>query len=134
MKNGKIKVFTRGKDLAPSEIEAAKADLARAEKTFKDDDYKWTTIQLYYSMFHASRALLYSKNLREHSHYCLIQAMREMFVSKGIFSVVYVEALIEAKNLREDADYYNRWSKEACEKMLKSTKEFLKIAEGLINK
>ena len=134
LKKGKIKAFSRGKDLASSEIEAARSDLARAEKTFKDEDYKWTTVQLYYSMFHAARALLYSKNLREHSHFCLIQAMKELFVTKGAFPVVFIEALTEAKNLREDADYYNRWSREACEKLLKKSVEFLKIAEKLVKK
>lgn len=128
----KDKGISQGKDLAPSEIEAAAADLKRAEKTFNEEDFKWTTVQLYYSMFHSARALLYSKNLREHSHYCLIQAMRELFVTKGAFPVMYVEALTDAKNLREDADYYNRWSKEACEKILKKAKEFLEISKKLI--
>ncbi|MCE5301074.1 MAG: HEPN domain-containing protein [Spirochaetia bacterium] len=113
-------------------MEAARADLNRAERTFGDGDYKWATVQLYYSMFHSARALLYSKNLREHSHYCLIRAVRDLFVEKGLLQVMFVEALSDAKNLREDADYYNRWSKEAYEKMAKTTGEFIERTGELI--
>ena len=80
LKRGKIKPFSRGKTLSPKELETAKTDLERARKTFKDGDYKWATIQVYYSMFHSARALLYAQNLREHSHYCLLQAMKSLFL------------------------------------------------------
>lgn len=63
VKRGKIKPFSRGKTLAPREIDAALADFTRAQMTYKDGDYKWATIQVYYSLFHSSRALLYLKKL-----------------------------------------------------------------------
>ena len=58
LKRGKIKPFSRGPALAAKEIEAAEADLSRAHKTYSETDYKWATIQTYYSMFHSARALL----------------------------------------------------------------------------
>ena len=78
IKRGKIKSFSRGLALAPKEIDAAKNDLQRAHKTHEEGDYKWAIIQIYYSMFHVARALLYAKNLREHSHYCLIAAISSL--------------------------------------------------------
>jgi uncharacterized protein (UPF0332 family) len=132
LKKGKIKVFSRGKELAGSEIKAAQSDLERAQKTSVDNDFKWGTVQLYYAMFHTARALIYSKNLREHSHYCLIEAVRVLYVERGKISAACVEALKEAKTLREDADYYNRWSKEAYEKMHKKAQEFLEKAEEIV--
>ena len=41
LKRGKIKPFSRGKSLAPKELETAASDLERAKKTYKEDDYKW---------------------------------------------------------------------------------------------
>ena len=79
IKRGKIKPFSRGITLAPKEIETAKSDLETARKTYKEADHKWATIQIYYSMFHSARALLYAKNLREHSHYCLIAAIKTLY-------------------------------------------------------
>jgi uncharacterized protein (UPF0332 family) len=132
LKRGKIKPFTRGTALAGKELDAAKADLERAEKTCADGDYKWTTIQTYYSMFHSARALLYRKDLREHSHYCLINAMKALYVAEGQLPVHLVEGLQEAKDLREDADYYNRWSEAGCNRLLKTAREFLETAARLV--
>lgn len=130
LKRGKIKPFSRGESLAPKELETAAFDLERAKKTYKDGDYKWATIQIYYSMFHSARALLYNKNLREHSHFCLIAAVKSLYVRTNQVPVYLLEELQEAKSLREDADYYNRWSQQGCKRLLESAKAFLdKVSE-----
>jgi uncharacterized protein (UPF0332 family) len=132
IKKGKIKPFSRGITLSPKELETAKSDLERAKKTYKEGDYKWATIQIYYSMFHSARALLYAKNLREHSHYCLIAAIKALYVETKQIPLFFLEGLQEAKNLREEADYYNRWSQAGCEKLLKLAEEFLDKAKSLL--
>ena len=134
IKRGKIKPFSRGITLSPKELETAEADLETARKTYKEGDYKWATIQIYYSMFHSARALLYAKNLREHSHYCLIAAIKTLYAETKQIPVSFLEGLQEAKNLREEADYYNRWSQAGCEKLLKLAEEFLYKADSLIKK
>ncbi len=134
IKKGKIKPFSRGAALAPNELETAKSDLETSKKTSKEGDYKWATIQIYYSMFHSARALLYAKNLREHSHYCLIAAVKTLYIDTKQIPVSFLEGLQEAKNLREEADYYNRWSQAGCEKLLKLAEEFLHKAESLIKR
>jgi uncharacterized protein (UPF0332 family) len=134
IKKGKIKPFSRGTTLASKELETAKADLETARKTYRQDDFKWATIQIYYSMFHSARALLYVKNLREYSHYCLIAAVKTLYVETKQIPTSFIEGLQEAKNLREEADYYNRWSQTGCEKLLKIAEEFLHKAENLIRK
>lgn len=83
-------------------------------------------------MFHAARGLIYSRNLREQSHYCLIEAVRVLFVETRLISVSLVEGFKEAKNLREDADYYSRWTKSGCEKLLKMARDFLKRAVEIV--
>jgi len=98
IKKGKIRSFSRGNSLASNELETAKSDLERARKTYKDGDFKWATIQIYYSMFHSARSLLYSKNLREHSHFCLIEAIRTLFVNTKQVPVHLLEGLREAKS------------------------------------
>lgn len=132
IKRGKIKPFSRGKTLAGKEIETAISDLERAKKTYLERDYKWATIQIYYSMFHGARALLYIKNLREHSHFCLILAIRALYVDTKQLPVKLLEGLQEAKNLREDADYYNRWSQDGCSRLLKLAEDFLNQAKSII--
>lgn len=59
LRRGKIREFSRGKALVKKELESAKFDFKAAQESFKDGNYKWATIQTYYSMFHSTRALLY---------------------------------------------------------------------------
>ena len=134
LKRGKIKPFSRGKGLAGKELETAANDLATAKKTLEDGTYKWCVVQLYYAMFHAARALLYAKNLREHSHFCLIEAVRVLYVETGQVPVTLVEALQKAKILREEADYYNRWSAESCRSLSEAAEVFLSRAGEIIAK
>lgn len=134
LKRGKITPFSRGTTLASKELDIASSDLEQAKKTCGEGEYKWATIQVYYSMFHTARALLYAKNLREHSHFCLIAAVKTLYVETGQIPIYLLEALQEAKDLREDADYYNRWSNQGCEKLLKLAEEFLAKARMLLKK
>lgn len=135
LKKGKIKKFSRGKNLAGKELRLAKEDFSSARKSFDDKNYRWCIIQVYYSMFHSARSLLYLKNYREHSHYCLNHAIRELYVKTGKMGVFFIDALTEAKNLREAADYYGDYSDVNAKKLLDKASQFIEKAEDiLINK
>jgi uncharacterized protein (UPF0332 family) len=83
-------------------------------------------------MFHAARALIYSRKLREQGHSCLIEAVRVLFVETRKIPVSLLEGFKEAKSLREDADYYGRWSRAGCEKLLETADRFLKSAAEIV--
>jgi uncharacterized protein (UPF0332 family) len=132
LKRGKIKEFSQGKSLLTKEIKTAEKDLLDGKEGFEREKYKWTTIQSYYAMFHAARALLYNKNYREKSHYCLIIALRHLYVENGQLSFHFIEILQKGKALREDADYYDDWSKVGASEMLKFAEEFLNKVKEII--
>ena len=132
LKNQKIKVFSRGKTLTNKELKVAASDLEQAKISLKGNNYKWATIQCYYSMFHSARALLYVKNYRERSHHCLIVAIRELYVEKKLLPFYLIEGLQKAKILRENADYYDEWSRVGAEKILKLSEEFLNHSRQII--
>ena len=50
----------------------------------------------------------------------------------GKLPVHLIETLQKGKALREDADYYNDWSKTASGEMLKLAEEFLNKAKELV--
>ena len=83
-------------------------------------------------MFHSARALLYCKNYRERSHFCLGEAIRALYVEKGELNVFLVEALAEAKNLREAADYYGDYSGINAEKLLERADQFIKESKKIV--
>ena len=65
LENKKIIPFERGKELVKKELSISESDLLDAKAGFQEKRYKWSTIQAYYAMFHATRALVYSKGYRE---------------------------------------------------------------------
>ncbi len=134
LERGKIKKFSPGKKLAGKELKLAEEDLKISLKSLSDGNYKWSIIQSYYSMFHSARALLYSKSYREKSHFCLIEAIRTLFVETGEVKVSLIESFLEAKNLREAADYYGDFSEINCKKLVRKAEKFLETAKEIIIK
>lgn len=134
LKKNKIREFSQGKSLVEKELNTALKDFNEAKESLEREKFKWATIQAYYSMFHSARALLYYKNYREKSHYCLIVALKHLYVETGKLSISFIEELQKGKSLREDADYYDDWSKIGAEEMVNMTKEFLETAKNILKK
>lgn len=133
LENKKIKPFPKGKSLVSKELEIAKEDWEAAKESLTKKNYKWSTIQSYYSMFHAARALLYNQCYRERSHYCLVVGIRELYVNKNLLSHTLVEALQLGKTLRENADYYADFSQTGAKNILDKAKEFLKKTREILD-
>lgn len=131
LKRGKLVRFAPAKKLAPKELHVARADLAAAQNSLKQKDYKWATVQAYYTMFHAARTLLYHKGYREKSHYCLILAMKAFYVSEGVLEMRLVDSLQAAKAMREGADYENTFDTKSAKALVEQAEEFLQVAEGV---
>lgn len=132
LKKGKLKEFSQGKDLAGKELRLAKEDLDSAKNSFNSENFRWAVVQVYYSMFHSARCLLFNKNYREHSHYCLIEAIRNLYVATGNLRSLLLEDLIKAKQLREAADYYGDFSADNAKRLLKSAEKFIAEAEKIL--
>ena len=132
LSKNKVVKFTAAKKLVPGELKAAQEDLKVASDSLRSGHEKWATVQAYYAMFHTARALLYSKGYREKSHYCLIVAMKALFVSDGRLDVTLVEAFGMAKVLRENADYDNEYSKESAKSLVEKAKKFLSAGKKIL--
>ncbi len=131
---GKIKAFSSAGKLVSKELKSSADDLEAAQKSIKGGNFKWATIQGYYVMFHAARALIYSKGYKERSHYCLIVALRALFVSEGLLPLSLLEAVQNAKILRENADYENEFSKESAQDLLDKAQELLDHSRAILKK
>lgn len=132
LKSRKIIPFPRAKRLAKKELTAATEDLAEARDRFGHEKYKYATINAYYAVFHAARALIYSKGYRERSHFCLAVALDALFVDKGLLKGRYVRILRDTMALREDADYGGSFSKEGAVMGISNAGEFIGAARRLI--
>lgn len=120
------------KDMVKKEIESSIYDLEKAKNSFSGKDFKWTTVQSYYSIFHSMRALLFNNGFREKSHYALSIAIYELCVKNQILNKKYYDYFLEAMDLRESADYNMVFSEESSKEVLGMAEEVLfKIKEIL---
>jgi len=115
--------------LVLKEIDGATSDLEEAKDSLSRKKFKWATIQGYYSMFHAARALVYSKGFREKSHYALRVALRELFSE---LEEDVIRSFEEAMSLREEADYGLIFSEEGATEVINNAERFLKKAKELL--
>jgi uncharacterized protein (UPF0332 family) len=109
--------------MVSKELDGAKDDLETAKKSLRAGDYKWATVQAYYSIFHAARALLYNKNFRERSHRGLLSALKLLYPSRIIGSIM--EDFSEAMRLREQADYGLVYSEDSARVSVEDAESFL---------
>jgi uncharacterized protein (UPF0332 family) len=127
-----IAPFSAGPKLVPKELDQADHDLRAAQNSCDTGEYKWATIQAYYAMFHAARALLYAKGYREKSHYCLSVALLELYTDAGELSLSLVKDFDRAMLLRESADYRGNFSEVGAMEVINNTERFIAAARQLL--
>mgnify|MGYP001614576888 FL=1 len=128
---GLLKKVPMDASLVKNTYSMAVEDLATAEETYRHGNYAWTTIQAYTSMLNVARAILYSRGIRERSHYCVVQYLRENFSDKlGDL----VEKLDVLRRERHAALYSSRNSinKLMAEERLRWGKEFLRRGKDIL--
>ena len=134
IEKAKIVAFEKGPSLVSKELNSSAEDLLSSKESFGRENFKWATIQAYYSMFHTARALVYNKKYREKSHYCLVIALEHLYLKKRLIEKGFIESLTLGKDLRESADYRSTFSKEGADNLIKMADQFLTAAKKLLKK
>lgn len=119
-------------EMIQKELDSAEYDLERARNSLNEEDFKWAAVQSYYSMFHVAKALALKKGYREKSHFCLIIALKELFVKEDELNAEMLENLELCMNLRHEADYGLTYHQESAETAIKYAEEFLNNALKLL--
>lgn len=115
-------------------MNSARSDLGDAKFGFGHAKYKWSTIQAYYAMYHAARALIYSMGYRERNHYCLLAALQALFVDRGTLDTDLAESFRLAMMLRQNADYRSDFSEEGARSVIDRAEQFRRRAEEILGK
>jgi uncharacterized protein (UPF0332 family) len=106
-------------------------DLKMAIESNKSGDPKWAIVQAYYSMFHMTRAVLFSKGFRERSHSCL-EIFLDKLVTDNLISVDYAQHFRTARFQREEANYHSSYSIERAEYVIQLALDFNEKLETLL--
>ena len=76
LKNRRILRIEPTREMLVKEMDNAEYDLSKAGDSLLSEDFKWASVQAYYSMFHSAKALVLKKGYREKSHHCLLVALK----------------------------------------------------------
>lgn len=131
LKTGAIRSYSASKDEIIKELGQADNDLVRAQDTLEAGDYKWSTIQAYYSMFHAARAILLSSGYREKSHKCVLFFL-EHLVDAGRLEPHFAREFRAAMFLREEADYEAMFSERSARDTVENASAFIEQMKKLL--
>jgi uncharacterized protein (UPF0332 family) len=116
--------------MVAKELKGSGSDLATAKASYEAGDHKWATVQAYYSIFHAARALLYNKGFRERSHRGLLKALAELYPPNTLSGLLVV--FEESMNLREDADYGLVYSEHGAGDALEDAEVFFEKSKMIL--
>jgi len=132
LKKNRLKRATISTEMIQKELAIGKEDFSEAANGLERKAFKWTTIQAYYSTFHAMRALLFKAGYREESHSALKIGIKELYVISGKLSEESFLAFERGMELRELADYKATFSEETARWLVEHGKTVIEEVEELI--
>jgi uncharacterized protein (UPF0332 family) len=133
LKSGKLKKANFPAEMVGKELSIGKKDLAAAKDSFKLENYKWATIQSYYGIFHAVRALLFKAGYREESHTALKAALKELYIDTQLIATKVYQVFERGLDLRELADYKETFSKVGAESLINGVEEAILLIDEYLS-
>jgi len=108
-------------------ITLAEECLEEAKNLLSNGFYRGAVSRAYYSMYHAAKALLLTKNITPKKHTGVLRMLGLEFVNKGYLEEIYAEAYKYAFDIRQKADYGVEFKieKEVAEEVVKNAEIFL---------
>jgi len=108
-------------------ITLAEECLEEAKNLLSNGFYRGAVSRAYYSMYHAAKALLLTKNVTPKKHTGVLRMLGLEFVNKGYLEEIYAEAYKYAFDIRQKADYGVEFKieKEVAEEVVKNAEIFL---------
>jgi len=117
------------------------ASLLRAEKALRSAklllehrEPEDAASRAYYAMFHAAKAILFSKGIKTRTHKGTISLFGEHIVKKGILGEEYADALRKASDLRQKSDYelYAEPDEELVKETVNTAEKFIEKVKKLL--
>jgi len=117
------------------------ASLLRAEKALRsakileeDGELEDAVSRAYYAMFHAARAILFSKGVKAKTHRGTISLFGEKIVKEGVLRREFADMLRKALDLRQKSDYelYAELNEELVEEVIKNAGKFVEKIKELL--
>ena len=114
-------------ELSKYRLEKALEDLKSAEVLFQNNLYKQSINRSYYSIFHATRAILALDMFDSKKHSGVIAYFNQNYIATSKFESKYSKILMGVQKIRNSSDYDDFYvvSKEEAEMQINNAKEFV---------
>ena len=108
-------------------LDQAEEEYNAASHLYEGGFYRESVSRAYYSMFHATQALLIIKEIYPKSHKGIIQKFGEEFIKTGIIEkkMGYILSQAETMRLKADYDIGAKITKAECEEILENCELFI---------
>ena len=133
IQRGKLKKVAISDDMVIKEFNVGEKDLEYAKQSFELQNFKWATIQSYYSIYHGVRALLFKAGYREESHIALRIAFKELYIDTGKLDESIYKTLRHGMDLRELADYKETFSQNGAEALINNVAKAMDSIKGYLS-
>jgi uncharacterized protein (UPF0332 family) len=130
--SGLIKKQSMDKDEIEGSIALAKHFLKRAKGNQTLGFFDVEFLLAYNALFHAARALLFSKGYKERGHFAMIEALKELYKDKPEVQD-YLKLLDSYRMTRHSIQYNGALSSELdAIAIVKDAEKFIKFVTGLV--
>lgn len=118
------------------ELAHSRESMEAAKVLIKADLYRESVPKIYYCLFHAIKALLFSVGLETKTHEGTSRLFSLHFIKTNIFPVEMSHFLSQMMKYKHEADYYSEYvfRKEDCEDWLRKLERFCKEIEIYLKK
>lgn len=122
-------------ELSKYRIEKAESDLESSAIMFQNGKFAQSLNRSYYSIFHATRALLAFDKFDSKKHSGVISYFNQNYIKTEKIDVKYGQILMAAEKIRTQSDYDDFYiaSKQEAETQLFNAREFIEKIKEYIN-
>lgn len=123
-------------ELSKYRVDKAVEELEIAKKLFEENYFAKSLNSSYYSMFHATRALLAIEKVDSKKHAGLINFFNNLFIRTGKISEQYFTSISKAFNIRMQSDYKDFYvaTKQDAETQIQNAEKFLEMVKDYLSK
>lgn len=126
--------MSRIKDAIELKLAKAKALMDEVDFQLKNGYYNTAINRLYYSCFHATKALLLTQDLVPKTHSGVSALLHQKFVLTGLFDAAHASFFNKLMNERIDDDYsdFMITKLEEIDEFIKPSKEFFTYTTSIV--
>jgi uncharacterized protein (UPF0332 family) len=115
-----------------AELDLSREFLSDARLLFEKNSFRSASSRMYYSVFHATRSLLFKYGFKPKTHKGTFAIFGKEIIGKDLIGKEHAKILSRAYSLREQADYQPliKIEKSELKGLLDQAEKFLKDVEG----